>query len=349
MDFMAQVFLGNTLEDWLLALLVFLLTYAGYGLIKRYLLRRLSALARRADKDLDVLIGDLLGRTKAYLVFFLALYLASLALTLSPEIHDFLRTLAVVVLMIQLAFWGLGVIDYLVQRRIEAEPEEEAVTRTTMSAVSMVAKIVLWSIVVLLILENVTGIELNSLIATLGIAGVAVALAVQNILGDLLSSVSIAFDKPFVIGDSITVGEFSGTVEHIGLKSTRIRSVSGEQLVFSNSDLLSSRIRNFQRLERRRVAFTLGVASDTPHEKLVAIPAMLQEIIDAQENATFDRAHFKAFGDYTFDFEVVYFVELPDLRVHVDLLHAINLAICKRFADEQIELPDPTQRVFVVR
>jgi len=184
-------------------------------------------------------------------------------------------------------------------------------------------------------------------VAGLGVGGIAVALALQNILGDVFASMSILLDKPFVTGDFITVDELMGTVEHVGLKTTRLRSLSGEQLVFANSDLLKSRIRNYQRMEERRVAFAVRLAYPTPAEKLAAIPAIVREIIDAQELARFGRSHFKSFGTFSLDFENVYYVKSPDYDTYMDVQQAINLAICRRFQEEGIEFAHPAQTAIV--
>jgi small-conductance mechanosensitive channel len=221
---------------------------------------------------------------------------------------------------------------------VKAEPGQEAVNKTTMGAISMIIKIALWSIVILIILQTVTGMELPALLAALGIGGVAVALAVQNILGDLFSSVSISLDKPFVIGDDISVDNLRGTVEYIGLKSTRLRSTSGEQLVFSNSDLLRSRIHNWQRLERRQVILPVRVSYQTPHEKLVVIPSILKEVIEAQDQVTYDQAYFKEFSAFALIFECIYYVETPEAQVNLDARQAIYLEIYRRFAKQGIEL-----------
>ena len=196
--------------------------------------------------------------------------------------------------------------------------------------------------ILLLILENV-GVDVTALIAGLGVGGIAVALAAQNILGDLFSSMSIVLDKPFVLGDFIIVGDMMGTVEKIGLKTTRVRSLSGEQLIFSNSDLLGSRIRNFKRMQERRIVFSIGVAYDTPAEKLTAIPGMLRAAVEAQEPVRFDRAHFAKFGDSALIYEVVYFVLKPDYNLSMDIQQAINLRLFREFADRQIEFAFPTQ------
>jgi small-conductance mechanosensitive channel len=214
---------------------------------------------------------------------------------------------------------------------------------------SFVGKVILWAVAVLLALDNLPGIQVDTLIASLGVGGVAVALAVQNVLGDLFASLSIVLDEPFVIGDSISVGEYVGTVEHIGLKSTRVRSLTGEQLVFSNADLLDSRIRNYGRMDERRASFSLGVANETPYAKLVEIPAIVQEIVEAQPYARFGRAHLKEFGDFALNHEIVYYLLTSDYTVFMDTQQAINLEILRRFAEEEIELPYPTQTVQLAR
>jgi small-conductance mechanosensitive channel len=184
-------------------------------------------------------------------------------------------------------------------------------------------------------------------VASLGIGGIAVALAVQNILGDLFASLSITLDKPFSIGDFIVVGDFQGDVEDIGLKSTRVRSLSGEELVFANTDLLNSRIRNYKKLQERRIVFTVGVVYNTPSGKLEKIPGMLEEIIKPIPDTRFDRAHFKTLGDYSLDFEVVYYVLVPEYATYLDIQQRINLTIYKQFEDEGIEFAYPTQTVVV--
>jgi MscS family membrane protein len=184
-------------------------------------------------------------------------------------------------------------------------------------------------------------------VAGLGIGGIAVALALQNVLSDLFASLSIVLDKPFVVGDFVGVGEFLGTVEYVGLKTTRLRSLSGEQIVFSNSDLLGSRLRNYKRLRERRAVFQIGVTYDTPEPKLRAIPKLLRSIVEAQQNTRFDRAHFRTYGPYSLDFEVVYFVLVSDYNDYMDIQQAINFEVFTRFQTEGIEFAFPTQTLFV--
>jgi small-conductance mechanosensitive channel len=215
-------------------------------------------------------------------------------------------------------------------------------------ALGFIVQMGLWSAVVLLALDNL-GVDITALVAGLGVGGVAVALAVQNILGDLFASLAIVLDKPFVLRDFIIVGDLLGTVEHIGLKTTRVRALSGEQLIFSNADLLSSRIRNFGRMFERRVVFQIGVTYQTPRGKLEAIPGIIRDAITAQDGTRFDRSHFAAYGDFSLNFESVYYVLSPDYNRYMDIQQAINLRIHERFEAEEIEFAYPTQTLFLAR
>jgi len=201
-------------------------------------------------------------------------------------------------------------------------------------------------VILLLALDNF-GVNITTLVTGLGIGGIAVALALQSVLGDLFASLSIVLDKPFVIGDFINVDEYMGTVEHIGLKTTRVRSLSGEQLVFSNSDLLKSRIRNYKHMQERRVAFTIGVTYQTPLDRVAAIPSIIRKIIEAQGGVRFDRSHFKTYGDSALVFETVYYVLSSDYNAYMDIQQAINLRVYEEFAAEGIEFAYPTRTLYM--
>jgi small-conductance mechanosensitive channel len=196
------------------------------------------------------------------------------------------------------------------------------------------------------VLDNL-GVDITALIAGLGVGGIAVALAVQTVLGDLFASLSIALDKPFVVGDFLIVDDLLGSVEFVGLKTTRLRSLSGEQLVFSNSDLLNSRIRNYGRMYERRTAFDIGVTYQTPREKLKKIPDIIRTAIEKQDDTRFDRSHFKAYGDFSLNYETVYYISGPDYNKYMDIQQAINFEIHAAFEREQIEFAYPTQTIFV--
>lgn len=347
MDFLNLIFLENSVSRWLLSFGAVIIVFVGVNWLKALIRSRLMGGAKVQENETKNFIGSLFQRTGRFFILALALYTSSLFLDLPEKTHTFLRTGMIVIALLQVAFWGVSLIDFLVNRRLEGEPEEQAAQATSLNALKLVAKIALWTVIILLILENLTGVEINALIASLGISGVAVALAVQNILGDLFASLSIALDKPFVIGDSVRVDEFVGTVEHVGLKSTRVRSIDGEQVIFSNSDLLSSRIQNLKSMERRRVTFTIGVTYGTPVEKLESIPGIVREIVEKLQNITLDHVHLSAMGNFSLIFEIAYFVETPDFYKHIDLQHTIHLELIRKFADEGIEFAYPTQTIYM--
>jgi small-conductance mechanosensitive channel len=347
MGILEQTFLENTLTAWLAALVAAAIVFLVLSILKRIIARRVFAWVKGTSTDLDDLVVDLFGRTWYLFLIAVSIYTGSLFLAL-PQIEPLLSTVMVTLFLAQAAVWGTGLINYLVSRQVKKR-EEKGINVTALNAAGFLAKALLWTAAVLLALDNVPSVEVDTLIASLGIGGIAVALAVQNILGDLFASLSIVLDEPFVVGDAVTVGEYTGSVEHIGLKSTRIRSLTGEQLVFSNSDLLNSRIRNYGRMDERRVAFTLNVACETPYEKLAEIPTIVRQIIEAQPQTRFSRAHFREYGDFSLQFEIVYHMLTSDYDVFMDTQQAINLEIFRRFAEEDIQLPYPTQTVLMAK
>jgi small-conductance mechanosensitive channel len=344
--FLTQRFYGNQVWVWFLAVFVAIVVIVLLRLLQRFALRRLRRLAERTVTQVDDLLADLFGRTRLFFLIAIALYAGSLALTFPPIIAGVINTLAVLALLIQAGIWGTGMVTFLIARAMKRKLKEDAATATSMAALGVIVKLVLWAVVLLLALDNI-GVNITALVAGLGIGGIAVALALQNILGDLFASLSIILDKPFVIGDFIIVDDLLGTVERIGLKTTRVRSLYGEQLVFSNSDLLKSRIRNYKHMFERRIVFGLGVTYQTPYEKLARIPEIICEIIEAQNRARFDRAHFKEYGDFALKFEVVYYVLVPDYNIYMDIQQAINLGIYERFEQEGIDFAYPTQTLYL--
>lgn len=345
MIFWDVTYYGNTLQRWIFALLIMVAVLVVLETIKKILERRLIAFAERTDNDWDDQIANLIKRTNFWFLLILSVYIASQILILPAEILHIMSRVMIIALLIQMAFWGNDFISYLISRylRLKSDDGDSVVT---VPALGLFSRIGFYTLIILLILDNL-GMEIDTLIAGLGIGGIAVALAAQNILGDLFGSLSILLDKPFVIGDFIIIDNYMGTVEHIGLKSTRIRSLSGEQLVFSNHDLLGSRIRNYQQMQERRIVQTLGVIYQTSYEKLVLIPSIIKEIIDAQDKVRFDRAHFSNYGAFSLDFEIVYYILSPDYTLYMDIQQAINLAIFRRFEEEGIEFAYPTQTLFL--
>jgi small-conductance mechanosensitive channel len=339
-------FYNNTVKEWLVALSLFVVVFLLIRILKAVIYRQIYKIATKTDNVWDNLLAELIDRIKPLFLLVMALYLGSLLLSLPETIANIIGKLVGAAILIQSAFLGSHVISFWVKRHKEEKIELDAAAVTTVTAVGFVSRIIVWSIILLIALDNL-GFDVTALVAGLGISGIAVALAVQNILGDLFASFSIVLDRPFVIGDFIIVDDYLGTVEHIGLKTTRVRSLSGEQLVFSNADLLRSRVRNYKRMYERRVVFSIGVVYQTPYEKLEKIPALIQEIIEEQEQVRFDRAHFGEYGPYSLNFEIVYWVKDPDYNLYMDIQQAINLAIFQRFEKEGIEFAYPTQSLYI--
>ena len=340
-------YLGNSLISWATALLVLLLVWFGIGLFRRVIINRLGKLAELSATKWDDILIDLVKKTKSWFVLMVSVFAASLLLELSDKTRTVLESITIIALLIQSGLWiGTVIVSRLEQyrnRQLKIDPASV----TMLNAVGFISKLVLWTAILLLALDNL-GIDITALIAGLGVGGIAVALAVQNILGDLFASLSIILDKPFTVGDFLIIGDYLGSVENVGLKTTRLRSLSGEQLVISNSDLLSSRIRNYGRMFERRIEFKLGVTYQTPREKLKLIPQILRQAIEAQALTRFDRSHFKEYGDSALNFETVYFVLVPDFNKYMDVQQAINFAVHERFEQEGIEFAYPTQTLFVV-
>ncbi|PIP07822.1 MAG: mechanosensitive ion channel protein MscS [Syntrophobacterales bacterium CG_4_8_14_3_um_filter_49_14] len=350
MPFLKMTYYGNTLNAWLWAVIVAIVIFATLKVLQKVIIKHLAPFAEKTETFFDNLAIDLLKSTKFFFFLFLSLYAGSLTLSLPERASSLLRNATLIAFFLQAAIWGNHCLSFFLNRYKSQKLalEQDAASVATITAFGFIGRLFLWTIVLLLILDNL-GVDITSLIAGLGIGGIALALAAQNILGDLFASLSIMLDKPFVIGDFIIVDEYMGSIEQIGLKTTHLRSLSGEQLIISNADLLKSRIRNYKRMYERRVVFSLGVIYQTPYDKLKTIPAMVREIIEAQEQTRFDRAHFKEFGNSSLNFEIVYWVKNPDYNVYMDLHQAINMEIFRRFEEEGIVFAYPTQTLYLNR
>ena len=347
-EFFALEFLGNTVEAYAIALGVFFAILIGLWIVKTVVVSRLRRLAERTATDIDDFLLGLPRRVGAVVYFVLALYLATRSLVLSENLERILYVLFVVILTVKVIQLAQAIAEFFLQKwagRAEPDDPTSAVVVKNMIKVSRVA---LWAAGVIFVLDNL-GIHVTSIVAGLGIGGVAVALAAQSLLGDAFSSFAIFVDKPFKVGDFIIVGDLLGTVEHVGFKTTRIRSLGGEQLVFSNSDLTSSRIRNYKRMETRRIVFKFGVTYQTTLEQIKAIPGIIEEIVKSHELARFDRVHFQSFGDSALIFEVVYNVLTPVYNKYMDVQQSINVNIMEAFEQRRIEFAYPTQKLYVTQ
>ncbi len=342
---MDVIFLNNTVLSWLTALGIALGTMLALHLVKKVVVHRLGIIAARTDTKLDDVAVAALQATKPLVIVIMGLYAGSTVLALPVAAKLFATRFAIVTGLIQAAIWGNTALRAYLTEYYGNNASDPA-RATSAAAVGFIARMVLWIVILLMILDNL-GVNITTLVASLGIGGIAVALAVQNILGDLFASLSIVLDKPFVIGDFVIVDKFLGTIEYVGLKTTRIRSLSGEQLVFSNADLLKSRLQNMTRMNRRRVVFGFGVTFATPTATLRAIPPMLTEVVKAQQQISFDRAHFSGIGPSSYNFEVVYWVESPDYLRYMDIQQEIYLQLLDRLAEQDIQLALPAQTMHV--
>lgn len=346
MTFLERIYFGNSVQTWLIGIGVAVVVLLILLVVKKIIIGHISKLAQRTETQIDDMLLAVLSSTKLFFLLIVALYVGFLLLVLPPNILKVWNKIFFIAVVIQIAFWVGKGLSFIISVSVKKKMVDNAASATTISVLGFISKLLLWSIALLLMLDNL-GVNITSLIAGMGIGGIAVALAAQNILGDLFASLSIVIDKPFVIGDFIVVDQLKGTIEHIGLKTTRLSSLGGEQLIFSNNDLLKSRIQNFKRMVERRVVFSFGVTYQTPQEKLPLINDMVREIIQRQQQVRFDRVHFKEYGDSALNFEAVYFVLQQDYNLYMDIQQAINLEIFQQFGREGIEFAYPTRTIFV--
>ncbi len=345
LKFLDRVFFYNSIYDYIIALLVLFIGVLAVKIIVRVFVARLKKFAEKTTTTIDDLIVTILEKAVLPCLYLSCFYLAAKTLTLPERLNGLMNIfqLAVItyfVARVVIVFLGYSLHVYLAKR------QEDVTLSRSLSGMLNVAKFLVWTLALVIFLDNI-GFKVSAMLTGLGIGGIAVAIAAQALLKDFFSYFSIVFDRPFKLGDFITVGDFMGTVEYIGIKTTRVRSLSGEQLIFSNTDLTDSRVRNFRLMEKRRVLFRIGVTYGTPTAKLKEIPAVIEKIIKNSKDVTFDRAHFFSYGDFSLIFEVVYFVLSPDYNKYMNIQQEINLAIKEEFEKRGIEFAFPTQTLYV--
>jgi small-conductance mechanosensitive channel len=342
-----HIFFGNSLADWIAASLVAAAVWIGLSIVRRVISSRYQRYSTAGHPTPVRLIFYLLGNTKQFFVLALALYAGQEELTVPLKVQRAVDNVVVVLLLLQIGLWAARSLKfYLEIKEMERGPDRSFAG--SLEIIRFVAHLLIWSLLSLVALENL-GINITALLAGLGVGGVAVALALQSVLGDLFASLSIALDKPFVVGDRLVIDAFAGTVERIGIKSTRMRSDTGEQIVLSNADILKSRVRNFGRAPEQRALATIRVGYATAADKLQAIPGLLEGIVREQQNVRFERCHLTAFGDSSLQFELSYFVQQPKLNPLLDLQQIVNFRIIDEFQRLGVEFAYPTQRVVVDR
>lgn len=349
-DLLDREFLGNSMESWAIALGMAIVLFIVLAAMRQVLLSRAKKMAERKRTGVAELLPKLVGKLSITVVIAIALSVGSMWLVLPDQADRVVRVVVVLGIAFQAILWGGVGVDFgiamFLRRHRSGNDQRDASLATSMIAVKFAGLLLVYAAVVLLALENMN-VDVTAMIAGLGVGGIAIALAVQSILGDLFGSLTIVLDQPFVVGDFIIVGDKLGTVEKIGLKTTRLRSLGGEQLVFSNSDLLSSRIQNYKRMNERRIVFGLGVEYSTPPETLEQIPKMIRKAIESQDRTRFDRAHFQKFGPSSLDFEAVYYMLVPDYNSFMDTQQAVNFSLVRQFRDAGISFAFPTQTLHV--
>lgn len=330
-----------------IALGVFVIAFLGLLVLKVGFARQLGRLASSHQLEILSYPTQIARATKPALLGFIALLIALEQLTLTPRQEKWLHYAWTITLVLQIAVWINCVVTVAVERGFTRHRGSDPVAAARLMTIGSIARVAVWAIAVLAALDNL-GFNITTLMASLGIGGIAVALAAQNILGDVFSSISIALDKPFVIGDFIVVDDYMGTVEYVGLKTTRLRSLGGEQIIFSNTELLKNRIRNYKRMEERRVQFQINVAYETPPDLVEMIPGIVRQIFVSENiQAELERVHFKSYGENALQFEVVYFVPNPDYNKYMDIQQQLNLTLMRRFKEVGISFAHSLRTAYV--
>jgi len=344
-DILEITFLQNSVLDYLIFLAILLVGILVVRIIRSIILSRLKAWAKKTATTIDDFLITIVEKTLLPLVYFGVFYLSTRTLTLNPTLSKVIDVLGVILLTI----FGIRFLVAIIRYALETywlKKEKDEVKERSLRGILTVIKVIIWGIGITFLLDNL-GFKISTVIAGLGIGGIAVALAAQAILGDLFSYFSILFDRPFEIDDFIIVGDYLGTIEHIGIKTTRVRSLSGEQLVFSNADLTNSRLRNYKRMGKRRVLFKLGVTYQTSLQQLKEIPPVIKNIIENIDETNFDRSHFSSYGDFSLIFETVYYVMSRDYNKYMNIQQEINFAINEEFEKRGIEFAYPTQTLYL--
>ena len=338
---------SNTAYDYILAIAIFVGLVIILKIFQAIILSYLKKMAKKTKTDFDDILIDIFKSIKPHFYFFVAIYFAVKTLLLPDIANKVLFVLFVVALVYEIIRAFEKLIGYFINKSLsKGNNNNQEHNQSVIKTLQLIVRIILWVFGLILILSNL-GIDVTSLIAGLGIGGIAIALALQGVLSDLFASFSIYMDKPFKVGDFIVIGTDDGTVEKIGLKTTRIKTLRGEELVVGNRELTSTRVQNFGVMEKRRVIFRLGVTYNTAQDKLTAIPVITKNIIEKIELCEFDRCHFAEYGASSLDFEIVYYINSAEYNIYMDVRHKVNLAIFEEFANNKIEFAYPTQTIYV--
>ncbi len=320
---------------------VTLVSYLVMQAILRIITNRLRKLAKGSSTGFVAIAAEMLSHTSHLLLIALSLLIALKVVELPLRWESAMAHGWFIALAFQIALWlDLGVRLWMDSLTHDGKPRNPVTT----TIIGIMVRIVVWTMMLLSVLANL-GVDITAMVASLGVGGIAIALAVQTLLSDVFASLSIGLDKPFEVGDFVVFGDVAGNIEHIGLKTTRIRALSGEQIVCSNTDLLRQTLHNYKRMNTRRIVFRFGITYNTPSDKVLEVSALVKRIIDGVENANFDRAHFLAFDDSQLTFEVVYIMQVSDYNAYMDAQQAINLKLLDGIREMGVQFAFPTRSV----
>jgi small-conductance mechanosensitive channel len=345
MNWWDSIWMGNSVLNWLIAIGIVVVSWILLRIGRLVFLKRFKKFSARTRTTLDDFIVQITEGALLPALYLGSLYAGISYLTLSAKADRLLHIAIMVVITFIIIRTITSALNYLINHALGQSAEDQE-RKKQARGIILIVNVVLWILALVFLINNL-GYNITSVVTGLGIGGVAIALASQNILGDLFNYFVIFFDKPFEVGDFIIVDDKMGAIEYIGVKSTRIRTLSGEQLICSNTNLVNARIHNYKRMEKRRVSFTFGIPYNTQPEKVARIPSMIKEIIEKQETTVFDRAHFSAFGQFSLTFEVVYYILSADYNLYMDRQQAIYLAILNIFKREGIHFAYPTQTLMI--
>jgi small-conductance mechanosensitive channel len=344
-DILETTYFGNSLQDYAIATAIIVGGILILRLFRKKLLNRLKDWATRSENKIDDYIVSGLERFGLPILNFVILYWGIHYLKLSDQASKLVSTVTTVIVL----YFVIRIILSIIRKALESyvlRQENGETKLKQITGIMVVINITIWVLGAVFLVDNL-GYNVTAIITGLGIGGIAIALAAQNILGDLFNYFVIFFDRPFEVGDFIVVDDKLGTVEYIGIKTTRLKSLSGEQIIISNSNLTNSRVHNFKRMEQRRIVFRIGVVYGTPLEKLKEIPGIIRNILEVEKLATPDRIHFAAYGDFSLNFEIVFYVQSADYTQYMDIHQSINFKIYEEFEKRGIEFAYPTQTIYL--
>ena len=341
-QFILNILGNNQMENLLTSFVIFVAVFFALKIFKTIIVKKLKNVAKKTETDIDDVFIQIIESINWPFYLLISVFIAVQFIQLSAKTENILGYITILVV----AYYVVRALQKLIEFSLEKlHKKEKGLGRPLINLINKLSSWLLWLVVIIIILQNF-GFNVSTLLGGLGVGGIAIAFALQNVLADIFASFSIYLDKPFKIGDFIVIGEDKGTVEKIGLKSTRLKALSGQQLIISNKELTESRVQNYKNMKERRIVFGFGVVYETPSQKLKKIPKIIKDIFAEIKIVRLDRVHFKEFADSSLNFEVVYFMETADYIKYMNIRQKINFALKDAFEKEGIEMAYPTQTIY---